>query len=104
MIKSRTSGSTLRAASGATVTQDVMLQLIMKQIFKSKVFWLSFTLFAMGIAFGYFENTFYQYIDEEGVLIESWFMPLSFLCILIGGIGLFFVAVKAIWLAIKRSA
>jgi len=68
-----------------------------------KVFWLSFILFAMGIAFGYFENTFYQYIDKNGVLIESWFMPLSFLCIFTGGLGLLFVAVKAIWLAVKNS-
>lgn len=80
----------------------VMLQMIMKIVLKSKVFWLSFILFAMGIAFGYSENTFYQYIDGNGVLIESWFMPLSFLCIFIGGIGLFFSAVKAIWLAIKN--
>ena len=49
----------------------------------------------MGIAFGYFENTFYQYIDENDVLIESWFMPLSFLCIFLGSLGVFFVAVKA---------
>ena len=76
----------------------------MKQIIKSKIFWLSFILLAMGLAFGYIENTFYQYIDENGVLIESWFMPLSFLCIFIGGIGLFFFAAKAIWFAIKESA
>ena len=81
-----------------------MLQSIMRQIIKSKTFWLCFILFAMGIAFGYFENTFYQYIDENGVLIESWFMPLSFLCIFLGGIGLFFVAVKASWLAMKKQA
>jgi hypothetical protein len=55
----------------------------------------------MGITFGYLENTFYQYIDENNVLGESWFMPLSFLCIFVGGIGLFFVAVEAIWLLIK---
>ena len=57
----------------------------------------------MGIAFGYIENTVYQYIDENGVLIESWFMPLSFLCILLGGMGLLFIAVKTIWLAIKKT-
>ena len=74
----------------------------MKQIIKSKIVWLSFILFAMGIAFGYIENTFYQYIDENGVLIESWFMPLSFLCIFLGGMGLLFIAVKTIWLAIKK--
>ena len=74
----------------------------MKQIIKSKIVWLSFILFAMGIAFGYIENTFYQYIDENGVLIESSFLPLSFLCIFLGGMGLLFIAVKTIWLAIKK--
>ena len=74
----------------------------MKQIIKNKIFWLSFILLAMGLAFGYIENTFYQYIDENGVLIESWFMPLSFLCIFLGGMGLLFIAVKTIWLAIKK--
>ena len=76
----------------------------MKQNIKSKIVWLSFILFAMGIAFGYIENTFYQYIDENGVLIESWFMPLSFLCIFLGGMGLLIIAVKTIWLAIKKQA
>lgn len=73
---------------------------IMKQFIKSKILWLSFFLFAMGTAFGGIENTYYQYIDENGALVESWFMPLSFLCIFLGGIGLFFVVVKTIWLAI----
>lgn len=76
----------------------------MKQIIKSKIFWLSFILLAMGLAFGYIENTFYQYIDENGVIIESWFMPLSFLCIFLGGMGLLFITVKTIWLAIKKQA
>lgn len=76
----------------------------MRQIIKSKLLWFSFIILIMGIAFGYFENTFYQYIDENDVLIESWFMPLSFLCIFIGSLGVFFVAVKATWLAIKKSA
>jgi hypothetical protein len=76
----------------------------MKQNIKSKIVWLSFILFAMGIVFGYIENTFYQYIDENGVLIESWFMPLSFLGIFLGGMGLLIIAVKPIWLAIKKQA
>jgi hypothetical protein len=80
-----------------------MPQSIMKKIIKSKIFFLSFILFSMGIAFGYFENTFYQYIDDNGLLIESWFMPLSVFCIIIGAIGLFFVAIRAIWLAIKNK-
>ena len=76
----------------------------MKQIIKSKIFWLSFILLAMGLVFGYIENTFYQYIDENGVLIESWFMPLSFLCIFLGGMGLLFIVFKTIWLVIKRQS
>jgi hypothetical protein len=76
----------------------------MKQIIKSKIFWLSFILLAMGLVFGYIENTFYQYIDENGVLIESWFMPLSFLCIFLGGMGLLFIVFKTIWLVIKIQA
>lgn len=30
------------------------------------------------------ENTFYQYIDEDGVLHESYFMPLGFLSVFLG--------------------
>jgi predicted PurR-regulated permease PerM len=76
----------------------------MKQTIKSKILWLCFILFAMGTAFGYIENTYYQYIDEKGALVESWFMPLSLLCIFLGGIGLFFVVVKTIWLATNKKA
>lgn len=77
--------------------------LIMKQILKSKILWLSFILLTTGTAFGYIENTYYQYVDENGVLVESWFMPLSFLCIFLGGMGVFFVVVKIIWLAINKK-
>lgn len=53
----------------------------------------------MGAVFGYIENTHYQYIDENNVLVESWFMPLSFICIFLGGIGLLAFVVKTLWLA-----
>ena len=76
----------------------------MEKILKNRTFWLSLALFFTGMAFGYLEHTFYQYIDENDVLVESWFMPLSFLCIFVGGIGMLFVAVQAIWLAIKKDA
>ena len=75
----------------------IVALLIMKQILKSKILWLSFILLAAGTAFGYIENSYYQYIDENGVLVESWFMPLSFLCIFLGSIGFIFVVVKIIW-------
>jgi len=76
---------------------------IMKQIIKRKILWLSLILFTMGTAFRFIENTYYQYIDENGYLVESWFMPLSFLCIFLGGMGLFFVFVKIIWFAINKK-
>ncbi len=75
----------------------------MKQTIKSKMLWLSFILFAMGIAFGYIENTYYQYIDENDVLVETWFMPLSFLFIFLGGFGVLFALVKPTWLAINKK-
>jgi hypothetical protein len=57
----------------------------------------------MGAVFRYIENTYYQHIDEKGFLLESWFMPLGFLCIFLGGMGLCFVVVKTIWLAIIKK-
>ena len=75
----------------------------MKQLLKSKMLWIGFILLVIGTIFGYLENTFYQYIDENGVLIESWFMPLSFLCMFIGGTGLFIFAIKTIWLILKSA-
>lgn len=71
---------------------------------KSKLLWFSSILLIMGIAFGYFENSFYQYIDENDVLVESWFMPLSILCVCIGSLGVFCVVVKAAWSAMKKSS
>ena len=75
----------------------------MKQFSKSKMFWISFILLATGVIFGYLENTFYQYIDENGVLRESWLMPLAYLCIFSGAIGFSIVAVKAIWRTLKNA-
>jgi hypothetical protein len=71
----------------------------MKQTQRNKTLWFSATLIAMGAFFGYIENTYYQYIDENNVLVESWFMPLSFICIFLGGIGLLAFVVKTLWLA-----
>ena len=44
----------------------------------------SLLLLLVGIAFLLLENTFYQYIDEDGILRESFFMPLGFLSIILG--------------------
>lgn len=74
----------------------------MKILYNNKTLLISLILLVLGIAFGYFENTFYQYIDENNILQESWFMPLSFLFIFLGGMGVLFVLVKKTWLAIKN--
>jgi len=73
----------------------------MENIFKTKLFRVSLILLVLGIGFLCFENIFYQYIDENGVLHESLFMPLGVFSLLLGGIGLFLIAIKTIWLFIK---
>jgi hypothetical protein len=69
---------------------------------KNKLFWFSLILLVTGIIFGNIENTYYQYLDNNNVLIESWFMPLSILFIFLGTLGLLFIAIKASLLAIKK--
>jgi len=75
----------------------------MEKLFKTKLFRVSLLLLVLGIVFLCFENIFYQYIDENGVLHESLFMPLSVFSLFLGGIGLFLIAIKTIWLFIKRQ-
>jgi len=72
-------------------------------ILKSKLLWLSLVLLALGILFGAIEQTYYQYIDENGVLHESWFFPLGFICFLLGGIILIFVVFRTIWSYFKNN-
>lgn len=70
---------------------------------KSKMLWLSTILCATGIAFGYIENIYYQYIDENDVLVETWFMPLSFLFIFLGGVGGLFALVRTTRLVVNKK-
>lgn len=54
-----------------------------------------FTL--IGVVFGFIENTFYQYIDEDGLLHESVFMPLGVIFAAIGlSLTCIFSAVKLV--------
>jgi len=48
------------------------------------VFYLSLLLLGLGIVFIIAENSFYQYVDDTGILHESFFMPLGMLSILMG--------------------
>ena len=56
----------------------------------------SLGLLVTGIVCLVLENTFYQYVDKDGVLHESLFLPLGSICVLLSGIGLMFVLVKNI--------
>ncbi len=56
----------------------------------------SVLLLVVGAACILFENYFYQYVDEQGVLHESLFMPLGTILLLLASIGLTFVLAKAL--------
>ena len=57
-----------------------------------KVCIVSLMLLVVGISCILLENTFYQYVDTEGVLHESLFMPVGVILVLVAGIGLVFVS------------
>lgn len=50
--------------------------------------------FVLGIACIVFENYYYQYIDADGVLHESLFLPIGVVMILLGTIGYVFVIAR----------
>jgi hypothetical protein len=74
----------------------------MTKKFQNKLFFVSLFFLISGTAFLALERIFYQYIDKNGVLHESWFMPLGVLGLLFGCIGLVFVVLKEIWSFIKN--
>jgi len=57
---------------------------ILMKYFKLKTLWLGLVLLALGILSGKMEQTYYQYIDANGVLRESWFFPLAIIFLLLG--------------------
>jgi len=58
----------------------------------SKLMWLGIALVVSGVASGIMEQTFYGgRVDENNVLQESFFLPLAFVLIFLGG-GLIIVA------------
>jgi hypothetical protein len=71
---------------------------------KHKLLWSSGLLLIIGIAFGYIETTYYQYLDENNALIESWFLPLSMLFVFLGCLGMFLFIIRAIWLILKKNS
>jgi hypothetical protein len=59
------------------------------RFFSNKTATLSVCFLLLGTGFMLIENSVYQYVDNNGVLHESLFLPLSMLCF---ALGLFFVA------------
>jgi hypothetical protein len=58
----------------------------------SKLMWLGTALVVSGVVSGILEQTFYGYVDQNNVLQESFFLPLAFILIFLGG-GLIVVAI-----------
>ena len=63
----------------------------------NKLFVLSLIFLGVGIIFIVAENSFYQYVDDKGVLHESLFMPLGMISIFAGTLVLFFYVIHKIW-------
>ena len=60
-------------------------------------------LLILGVTCLFLENTFYQYLDEEGVLHESFFLPLGWLSLIAGGLGLFITGIKFVWACFRQD-
>ena len=56
-----------------------------------KLMWFGIAVMMAGVASGVLERTFYGYVDESNVLQESFFLPLAFILVFMGG-GLIVIA------------
>ncbi len=69
------------------------------KLMKNKVLFSGLFFLFAGVVFLLLENTFYQYVDEEGFLHESLFLPLGGIFLIIGSLLLFIFVIKIL----KRS-
>lgn len=49
------------------------------------------------------EQTYFQYVDSSGLLRESFFMPLGFLCLVLGVVVLVVATLIACWQVFTQS-
>jgi len=49
-----------------------------------KLFIAAAVLFLIGLVFGWIQNSYYGYVDAEGILHDSLFLPLSVFSFLLG--------------------
>ena len=70
----------------------------------NRIFATGFCMVILGSLSLLFEHTFYQYLDENGVLHESFFLPLGTFSILLGIVIIsFFCVYKLILHIYKRN-
>jgi hypothetical protein len=66
------------------------------KMFSNKTIIIAFMFFGLGVTLIIAENTFYQFIDNGGVLHESMFMPLGVISIAVGVLFLMFFIIQKI--------
>lgn len=72
-------------------------------VLNSKYSFLSVALIVLGMLMLIAENNFYQYVDSEGVLHESLFLPLGIISIALGGIFLCFIIIQRVWCSLAKA-
>ena len=72
----------------------------MKAIIKTKPFLLSLSVLFLGVLSLVMENIFYGTIDENGVLQESFFLPLGSVSVLLGVVGML---VSILWFYLNNK-
>ena len=65
-------------------------------MFTNKTLILTLISLGLGMVFIIAENTFYQFVDNDGVLHESMFMPLGVISIAVGTLFLLFFIIQKI--------
>ncbi|PIE42176.1 MAG: hypothetical protein CSA47_01610 [Gammaproteobacteria bacterium] len=68
-----------------------------KKQMKYNILFLGLFFLLTGVAFLFLENIFFQYIDKDGLIYESFFLPLGVLALIIGSLLLFTLILKKIW-------
>jgi hypothetical protein len=75
----------------------------MKNFFSLKAqSYFSSILIAIGLLCGFIQNKYYGYIDDEGVLHDSLFLPLSAFFIIMGALIAIAILSRFIWINIKK--
>jgi hypothetical protein len=68
-----------------------------------KVLYTGLLFLMTGVIFLSLENSFYQYLDVDGVLHESLFLPLGVFALIIGSLLLFILALRKVWQSLSSK-